>query len=88
MLCGCDVELEGGVWLMDDPTLRWTLMNWLGPEGFSLFFVCFSFCSAFLLSQPVFHCIVFRQGGNNNSTDCPSNGTIHFIFFFGLKEIK
>lgn len=40
MLCGCDVEPEGGVWLMDDPTLRWTLMNWLGPEGFLRSFLC------------------------------------------------
>lgn len=34
------MEPEGGVWLMDDPTLRWTLMNWLGPEGFLRSFLC------------------------------------------------
>jgi hypothetical protein len=58
MLCGCDVEPEGGVWLMDDPTLRWTLMNWLGPEGFlRSVFVCLCFAWLYYMLALLYSCL-------------------------------
>lgn len=34
---------------MDDPTLRWTLMNWLGPEGLLFLFLVYFFASFLLV---------------------------------------